>query len=793
MSMHEQTAESDRTEHGAEASGDGEFRQIGNSMPRTDAREKLTGETIYTMDAYPEDVLHAKLVTSEHAHARLVEVDTAGAEAMDGVVAVSTAADAPDTRIGEFVFDEPIFAHDKVRYVGEPIAIVAAESERVADAAVDMVEVEYEPLEPVVDLQAAGGTDPPVVVHEKLREYGTSEEGFHLDDPDSECPNLLTTVTEETGDLETAFEDADLIVEDEYEVNPLQHCSMEAHVAVGHVDGNSATVRTSHQMPHVIKDELSRLFPSFESDDIVVNTPYAGGAFGGKETPIVEPRLLTVARRMDRPVRLALSRHQQYTTSPSRPEFRVRLKDGVTENGDLVARDITIDISVGGYDVEAFNIATALSVSVLGSYDASAVRRTTRAIYTNRPPYGAFRGFGLAEVNFAAERHMDRVADALDIDPLEYRAQNLLRAGDRNVNGDSLHPCQNEAVLRASIDSLDDVAVDTEYPEYATDEWAIGVGHAYGNKSVPQGETNVRIDLAPSGELTVRIGAPDVGQGSNTAITQMVAEEFDTPVEHVTIIAGDTDETERDMQGPSGSRFTPFTGNALRKAAETLRAELTSIASTMSGLSSDPASLRLGHGSVIGDESGVSVSLQTLIEHGKADDSPLFDGDVFSVVGRYEYTDEEHIYWVPVSQAVLVACNTLTGKIEVLRVSTAADVGTAINPKAVEQQLEGGAGQGIGGAVFEEIVYDGGRVVNGNFKQYRVPKATDLPYDSETIIFESFDTEGPFGAKSVGEVGVFPTAPAIAAAVEDALSIEFAVLPMTPERVMERLTDDHPT
>lgn len=782
MTVRERTAETDADERET----DGRFDQVGRSVERTDAAGKVTGEAAYTMDMYPDDVLHAKLVTSDEAHARLREVDTAAAERVDGVVAVATAEDAPEALLGEFVFDQPVFPSEKVRYVGEPIAIVAAESEAIAESAVDLVDVSYESLASVTDMSAAYERDPPATLHENVREYETDEEGFHIDGPDSDRTNLLTTATEKSGDLDAAFEEADLVVEDEYEVEPLQHCTMEPHVAVARTDGESATLWTSHQIPHVIKRELSRLFPDLRTDDVVVNTPFAGGAFGGKETPVVEPRLLAVARKTDRPVRLALSRHQQYTTAPSRPEFRIRVRDGVTDDGDLLARDMTVDINVGAYNEQVFNIAISVPVSVLGSYDISAVRRRCNAIYTNRPPYGAFRGFGLAEVNFAAERHMDRVAAELGIDPLEYRARNLLEAGDQNALRETLHPCENEGVLRSPIERIRSVDVEAAYPEYAGEEWEIGVGHAYGNKSVPEGATEVRIDLEPSGDLTARIGAPDVGQGSNTVVSQMVAEEFDTTVDRVSIIAGDTDKTEPDMQGPSGSRFTPYTGNALRNAADALRDELVSLAAAILD-GSDPESLRLESGAVIDDESASSLSLAEIAAHPRATESPLFKDGSFSAVGEYEYREENHIYWVPVSQAVIVACNTLTGKTDVLRIVTAADVGQAINPKTVEQQLEGGAGQGIGSALFEEIVYDDGRAVNGNFKDYRIPKATELPSDSETILYESVDTEGPFGAKSVGEVGVFPTGPAIADAVEDALGLKFTSLPMSPERIMAEL------
>lgn len=762
------------------------FDSIGRSVPRTDAPGKVTGEAPYTMDMFPEGILHAKLVTSDEAHARVLDVDTSRAERLEGVIAVATAADTPPSRLGERVRDEPVLADETVRYVGEPIAVVAAESEPVAEQAVDLVAVRYEPLTPVTDLAAAAESDPPAVVHEDPESYDTGE-GFELTGRVDDQPNLLTSATEENGDLGSAFARADHVFEAEYEINPLQHCTLEPHVAVADAGSDSVTIWTSHQMPHVVRDGISRVFPGFD-DNVVVKTPFAGGAFGGKENLIVEPRLVTVARLTDRPVRLALSREQEYTTAVSRPEFRVRIKDGVTADGNLLARDLQMDINVGGYDVEVSNIAHSVPSSMLGSYDVAAVRRRCNAYYTNRPPYGAFRGFALPEATFAAERQMDRVAAELGLDPLEYRSRNLLQSGQQNALGETLRPAEHEKVLHSPVEHIEELDVASAYPEYATDEWELGVGFAYGSKAVPQGVTEVRLDVDATGGVTARVGAPDVGQGSNTVVAQLVAEALDTTVEDVDVIAGDTDETERDMQGPSGSRFTPYTGNAIRNAARQLREELTAIAASVATVD-DSDTLRFEDGAVVDGNGHTRCSFAELLDSPRASASPAVEDGVLSSHASYEFSQRPHLYWVPVAQAVVVGCHTATGVVDVLNVVTATDVGVAINPAAVEQQLEGGTGQGIGSALYEEIEYSDGRVRNGNFKDYRVPKATELPRDVEHIVFESSDTEGPFGAKSVGEIAIFPTPPAIASAVEDALGVEMTTLPMTPERILRRLIE----
>jgi CO/xanthine dehydrogenase Mo-binding subunit len=776
-------------------------RYVGRAVTRPDAPPKVRGDAEYVMDLEPGGLLHAALVTSQVPHAKLVDVDTSPATSMPEVEAVATAADVPDEMRGQFILDQPILPSEKVRYVGEPIAVVAAETAEAAERAANEVEVEYEPLDPVFDLEAAFERDPPGVVHENVREYEFATQGDpryesrgHVDDHDADRPNLLYKDTHESGDVDAAFEAADHVVEGTYEVKPIQHCAMEPHVAIADVRYDETTIWTSQQVPHNIEAEVCMVYPDLSPTDLTIKTEYVGGGFGGKITPFLETMVLAVARKVSRPVRLQLSRSQEFTSGVSRPQAITKIRDGVTDDGELLARDVDILFNCGAYNEQVFRCTCSGPSATVGAYDVPNVRWNSHAVYTNRPMYAAFRGFGKPEVNWGIERHMNRVAAELDIDPLEYRAKNLLREGDTNAKGETLGPNDTERCLRGPPAELADVSVAEEFPEYDGDEWAIGRGFAYGSKPVSRAAASVTVKVQRDMEIEVHAGAPDIGQGSDTMLTQIAAESFDVPMENVTLVTGDTDRTPYD-RGPTGSRFTYHTGNALRRAAAEAKSKLFSLAADHFDEPVDSATLRTEDGTVSAAGVADSVHVNELFsDYGQqtgVSNTMLARGG--ELIGTATYDSrrggEDHAFWTPVGQAALVAVNTLTGKTDVLQFNTTCDVGRAINPKNVEQQLEGASGQGIATALYEEIVYDGGRVVNPNFKDYRVPGATELPYRSTTTVLESIDDDGPFGGKGVGEMGMMASAPAVAHAVEDAIGVSFETIPVTPERIIAALEE----
>lgn len=772
-------------------------KHVGRSVTRTDAVAKVTGRATYVMDLAPGHLLHARLVPSPVAHGRLHNVDTSAAEAIPGVVTVVTAADTPDTKRGAFIYDQPILADEKVRYIGEPVAIVAAESEEIAEQAVGLVDIEIEPLEAVFDLEEAYERDTPAVIHENVREYEFATEGDprygsrgHVDDEDADRPNLLYKDEKTVGDPDAAFEAADFVFERKYVAGAIQHCAMEPHVAIAHETAEGLTLWTSQQVPHNIAKHICHAYPDIEPADLAVKTEYVGGGFGGKITGFLETMIVAVAKQVDRPVRLQLSRAEEFYSGVSRPSVVTRIKDGVLEDGTLIAREANILFNVGAYNEQIYRCVVSSTDQIYGSYDIPNVRWQSNAVYTNLPLYGAFRGFGKPEINWAFERHMNRTAKRLGLDPLEYRAKNLLREGDLNALKEPLGPNDTEGCLRTPLERVREATVPTKYMD--SSRWAIGYGTAYASKSIATAAGAVTLKLQRDMTIVAYIGSPDIGQGSDTVFTQLIAEGLGIETEQIRLVTGDTNVTPY-TRGPTGSRFTYHTGNAIIQATKNLKNQLFELAAPHFGDNYTPRDLEIDDGNIfVRDRPGESISINDLFSDYDQETgvSPnlLEEGGELIATGLFDSRETgKHACWTPIGQAAVVAVDRLTGRVEVLQFATAADVGKALNPQAVEQQLEGATGQGIASALYEEIIYDNGQVVNPNFKDYRIPGPTELPYNSVVDIFESYEDTGPFGATGVGEAGVLPAAPAIGNAIADATGCELEIIPMTPERIVEAL------
>ncbi len=674
-------------------------RYVGESIARVDAPDKVTGKAIYAMDINPNRLLHAKLLTSPVAHARLIKVDLEEAEKVEGVEVIITYKDVPGTRRGQFILDQPILATEKLRYIGEPIAAVAAETPEIAEEAVNLIKLQYEELPAVFDLEEAFSENPRVTVHENVRDYQFAKQGDprfekrdHVDDKYVNRPNLMYMDSLEVGDVELAFEDADCVVEGRYEVKSLQHCSMEPHVAVGRRVGSTIKIWTSQQVPHNIEAELCMAYPELMPGNIEIESPYVGGGFGGKITPFIESILVGILQKTDRSVRLQLTRAEEYMVGVSRPQVIVRVKDGVTKEGKIIARDSEILFNVGAYNEQVFRCTISGPSVTVGSYKIPNIKYTSCAVYTNLPKYAAFRGFGKPEVNWAMERHMDKIARELGLDPVEYRSKNLLRAGDTNAKGETLGKIDTEACLRKPSDRMRSIDIGREYPEYDTEEWKIGVGIAYGNKPVSRSSAAATIKVQRDMNVIAYIGAPEIGQGAETVLTQIIAEDFDMELEKVKIIAGNTANSPYD-RGPTGSRFTYHTGNAVRKAIADVKQKMFDLAVGEFDEKIDSSDLKTSNGKIIlkgKEESWISIN-DLFSNYGQmvgVSNTMLKEGG--ELIGTATYDSRKggkhHAFWTPVGQAALVAVNQITGKVEVLRMVTAIDVGYALNPKNVDDK-----------------------------------------------------------------------------------------------------------
>ena len=775
-------------------------RHIGKSIHRVDAPHKVTGKAIYAMDIQPNRLLHVKLLTSPVSHAKLVEVDIEKARQMEGVEVIITYDDVPNTRRGQFILDQPILASEKLRYIGEPIAAVAAETPELAEKAVNAIKIKYEELPAIFDLEEAFSEDPHAIVHDDIQSYQFAKQGDprfekrdHVETEYENRPNLMYSDTLNVGDIDSAFDKADHIIEGRYEVKALQHCSMEPHVAVGQRGPNGITIWTSQQVPHNIETELCMAYPDLFPGELEIKSPYIGGGFGGKITPFIESILVGILRKTLRPVRLQLTRSEEYTVGVSRPQVIVNVRDGITKNGKIIARDSRILFNVGAYNEQVFRCTVSGPSVTIGSYDIPNVKYTSCAVYTNLPKYAAFRGFGKPEVNWAMERNMDKGAKKVGLDPVEYRRINLLRSGDINAKGEILGNVDTEACLTKSSERIRSIDVKNEYPKYDTDEWKIGIGIAYGNKPVSRASAAATVKIQKDMNVIAYVGAPEIGQGAETVLTQIIAEDFDIELKKVRIIAGDTSNSPYD-RGPTGSRFTYHTGNAVRKAIADVKEKIFGLAAGEFGEGIEPIDLKTSNGKIIvkGKEDKwihINDLFSTYGQMTGVSNTMLKEGG--ELIGTATYDSRKggkhHAFWTPVGQSAIVAVNQITGRVEILKIVTATDIGCALNPKNVEQQIEGATGQGIASAVYEEIIYDKGFVTNPNFKDYRIPGTMEMPYESETIIIETEDEMGPYGARGVGEMGMIASAPAIGNAISNALSIEFDTIPITPERIIDAL------
>ncbi len=762
---------------------------VGKSLPRPDAKTKVTGSAKYVMDFFPEDLLYAKLIQSTHSHAKIVDINISKAVTLEGVVGIFTSDDVPSIRRGQFILDQPIFAIGKVRYVGEPIGIVVAETEEIAEAALTQIQIKYKPLPGIFSFEEALSKTPLSTIHESVRDYEVAVSGddprhqqiTHIPDSEHCPPNLLYTVDGFSGELESQFKSSDLIVEATYESKAFQNCSMEPHVVIAHNTPERLLIWTSHQVPHQVKKELLEVYPTLSADDIAVKTFYVGGGFGNKETAFIEPRIVAAALHLDRPIRLSFSRADEFLLS--RTNVQTHVKDGVSKDGKLLAREVSIKFNVGAYNEEAIRMVRGLPHVVYGSYHISAVKWHCDAVYTNLPPAAAFRGFGKPEVNWALERHMDKTAHQLGLDPMEFRAKNILREGDQNAIGEILGPNDTEGCLRLPIYHLRELDLSHLKSLYPSSEWALGIGFAYGNKPVSRLRTSISAQLKRGPLLEISTGAPDIGQGAESMLTQIAADEFELDPSHIKIVAGNSEAVPLDP-GPTGSRYTYHAGNALKMALSEIKTKMFRIASSQFFNNIPIEQLSLSSDGTIFPITSPKKSISI-------NDLPFGTTELFhTAIFDSRTSGEYHAFWTPIGQAAIIAINNLTGLIKVLHFCTACDVGKAINPAIVEQQLEGGAAQGVSSALYEEVIYEGGHILNSNFKDYRIPKASELDFDSTILIIESNETSGPYGAKGIGEMGVMAAAPAIGNAIYDAIGIDLDVIPITPERVLEAMLDN---
>jgi CO/xanthine dehydrogenase Mo-binding subunit len=766
-----------------------EFSVIGKSVPRVDALEKVTGKAKYSVDLMLPGMLYGKVLRSPYPHARIVHVDISGAEKAAKVRGVVTGKDAPEEGVG-WIRDRHILARDTVRFVGEAVAAVAADSMEAAEEALELIKIDYEELPAVFDVEEAMKPHAPVVVHPDLFQYTRTPLPYPLYRFEPDRPNVYIHRPIRKGDTQKGFEESDLIFENRFSAPMMQHSCLELHnaLAVPEPDGGLTVYDSTHVM-HAHKADLCRLFRLPPSKVRVVSL-YIGGCFGGKAGMIVPAIASLLALKTRRPVKLVLTRDEVFLDGTSRESMTIHIKDGVKKDGTLLAREIRMILNAGAYSGTTTLVAKNATFGAVGTYRVPNFKLDSYAVATNTPATGAFRGFGSTEVIWAIESQMDMIAEELGIDPLEIRKRNILKEGQEDVCGMKTHSIGARECLEKVAEWID---WDKE-PMKEEGPWKRGKGIAVGNKyTMPATRSVVNVKVHQDAAIEVRHSAHEVGQGGNTALAQMAAEEFGTSVDKVRMVFTDTAITPFDA-GTVSSRSTFHTGNALRLACQDAKRRIFEIASEKLKASPEDLDLREGVVYVKGGDKTMKVSdlfspIGFLLKGGELVGSgtytgPLESEDADTGQGKRPVTSYAHG-----ANAVEVMVNVETGEVRVVRNGTSFDMGQPINPKLCEGQMEGGLGMGIGGTLYEEMVLSNGEVVNPNFMDYKCPSSLDVPAcgDVTSMIAAVPHQEGPYGAKGFSEGGLVAVAPAIGNAIFKATGVRIRDLPITKEKVLKML------
>lgn len=747
------------------------FAVIGKRIPSIDAREMARGRILYVSDLNLPGMLEAGALRSPYAHAKIVSVDASRAESLSGVKAVITGANSPKVKYGAMIDDETMLAVNKVRHFGEEVAAVAAVDEDVVEEALSLIRVQYEELPAVFNAEEALASSAPLI-HDK-------------------SDNIAQHFTINRGDVEEGFRRSDIVIENSY-TTQITHPSYVEPIAslASYESGGLLTVWLSTQDPFRARQRFSRVL-SLPESKIRIHQTYVGGGFGGKIDGSDKCGLIAslLSMKSGRPVRLAFSRNEELSGgSRTRHPMKIRLKIGVKRNGTLLAKEAKIIANTGAYASLGPSALATAATRADCLYRFQYVRNDAYLVYTNMIPAGAFRGLGNVQSHFAAECMIDEIAKRLEMDPVELRLMNATRKGDLTVHGWEIRSCG----LSECIQKAAQVASWTlKRSAFATDTGAkrrgIGIACGLHVSSVRTGydASTAWVTVNHDGTVSVATGQADIGSGENTVFAMIAAEVLGLSVDEVAVLRVDT-LVSPFTRGTSSSRSTVVTGNAVRLAAENARKQLLEAASEVLAVPEAALTIRDGRITVKG-RSEKSISLSDIAKFVADHKGPIFGIATYDppTVPR---TIENQLYgnaspnYPFAAHIAEVEVDLETGQVKLLGYVAAHDIGRAINRMGVEGQIEGGVGQGVGYALTEEIIYEDNRVVNPSFLDYKLPCAEDVP-TIKTILVETDDPEGPFGAKSIGEVAIVPVAPAIANAIRNATGKNLTRLPMTPEEV----------
>jgi CO/xanthine dehydrogenase Mo-binding subunit len=759
-----------------------ELRQIGKPLPRIDAMGKVTGATKYAGDYVMPNMLHARVLRSKFPSAKIVRVDPTRARVLSGVVCVLTAEDLPGAQMATDIAgvtgsakragtDAPILARDRVRFLGEAIAIVAAEELAIAEQALDLIEVEYEPYPAVFTPEEAMQPGAPVVT-----------------EPD----NIVARWHIVKGDAEAAMKTADLVVERTYKTQFIDHAYLEPEAGIAWVDENDVlTIRVSTQVVEHFRNIAAALL--LPQNKVHVMGALVGGGFGGKEDITVELFIGLAALKTHRPVKMVYTREESMLAHCKRHPFTITHKTGVTRGGRILASEVSILADSGAYVYLSPYVLLYASSAAVGPYRVNHVTVNAMAVATNNTFTSAFRGFGAAQACVAYEQQMDEIARELAMDPREFRRRNYARAGDTTTNGQAFRGAVwlDECAQRA-WEALGEPAPPPS-PNIKIGRGLASYMQSYGRITWFHDTSQAWVGVELDGSLVIRCGVPDIGGGQMNTLAQISAEVLGVPLERIVVYG--TDSALTPLAGTTtATRQMYMSGNATYQAAMAVRETLLQRAALY--FECEPAELDLADSTVfVKSDPLQSMPLPQLIAICAAEGLPRANLSLFQAPFTDKLdasTGQGDLFpdYTFGAQAVEVAVDRETGEVRVLKSVACHDVGRALNPAAVAGQIEGGAAMGLGYALLEDVQIVNGVTVTPSFAEYLLPTASDIPA-TKAIILESGTGLGPFGAKGIGEPSLTPVAPAIANAVANAIGARVPQLPLTPERVLEAIDRAH--
>ena len=776
---------------------------IGENVQRVDDDAKLTGGAMYASDLAFAGMLHAQVKKSPHARAKILSINTEKAENLPGVHAVLIGKEL-DYRIGLYVVDKDILAKEVVRHFGEAVAAVAAESLDIASRAVELIDVEYEVLPPVLS-QIEALEEGSARVHPDLGSYDYVKAVFSPQ-PGTNIPNITRI---RKGDVEAGFAEANWIVEREYTNPSVQHVPMETHVAIVEWKaGDEVNIWTSAQSPFTVRDLFCRTF-KLPHNKVHVVIPHVGGGFGGKAGIHLEPLLACLSRKAGgRPVKFHASREEEFSLLPCRSALTYKIKTGVAANGRITAQKLIMYWDSGAYADYAVNVTRASAYSAAGPYDIPNAWVDAYTIYTNKPWGTAYRGFGHVEFFWGLERHMELVAEVIGMDPFEFRKLNLLRPGSSTITGEKItehtgNPlkCLEEAAKAINYGRL--TAEEQERQTRTGRRIGKGIATLHKAPAMPSfTSTAAIVKMNSDGSVIINVALTEIGQGTATVVAQMAADRLRFPISRVKVaVERDTDKDPYDWQTVA-SKGLLLTGNAILAACDDLLRRAYADAAQV--LRAQPADLDHDAERIFirhrPDESVsfAALSIGYVYPNGNGVGGPLIGLGRYTAQGLTNLDKETGqglpaLDWTYGAHGVIAEVDPETGEYKVIKIASAFDVGKVINPGTLRGQCVGGMIQGLGTAQCESYIYDDkGHLLNGSFTDNKILTAKDLPETIECIAVETPQLDGPFGARGVGEHPMISVAPALANAIHDATGADLTHMPVRAEDVWRAMGHKRP-